>query len=157
MKTIRLATALAMLAGTPAIAAEYLTELTSDVYQAPGTAQEIAQRAMTCISRNLAPGRVDAQLIVSSDLPNGVIVARNALRYGNMPVWEIRSTFTFEARDGRFRIRQSNLERFNDMAGGWGPIGKWTGSGASKAEAAFASSALTVAQCAMSNSKQDKW
>ena len=157
MNVLKFTAALAMLASTPAIAAEYLTLMTSDVYQTPGTAHEIASRAMTCISRNLAPGRVDAQLIVSSDLPNGVIVARNALRYGSMPVWAIRSTFTFEARDGRFRIQQSNLERFNDMSGGWSPIGKWAGSGASKAEAAFASSAMTVAQCAMSNSKQDKW
>lgn len=142
---------------SPAAAAEYLTEVTSQVYQTPGTPREIATRASTCIAQNLRPGTVNAPQIVSSDLDNGVIVAQSALEYGSLPVWKIRSRFTFEARDGRFRISQTGLERFNDMAGGWSPIGKWTGSQWKGAEKAYSASATAVAQCVMSGPKRDDW
>ena len=148
--------ALAALA-SPAAAAEYLTEVTSQVYQTPGTPKELATRASTCIAQNLRPGTVNAQQIVSSNLDNGIIVAQNALRFGALPEWQIRSRFTFEAREGRFRISQTGLEMFNDMAGGWGPIGKWWGSPWKKAEATFTASAAAVAQCVMSGPKRDDW
>lgn len=141
-----------------AVAAEYLTSLTSDVFQAQGTPKAIATRASTCISQHLAPGTVNAQLIISSDLDNGTIVARSALTYPDgLLKWQVRSVFTFEARENRFRIEQTNLERFNDMSGGWSPIGKWTGSGWKKAEDAFAASANAVAQCVASGAKRDEW
>lgn len=142
---------------SPAAAAEYLTEVTSQVYQSPGTPKELATRASTCIAQNLRPGTVNAQQIVSSDLDNGIIVAQNALRFGSLPEWQIRSRFTFEAREGRFRISQTGLEMLNDMAGGWGPIGKWWGSPWKKAEATFTASAAAVAQCVMSGPKRDDW
>jgi hypothetical protein len=141
--------------GAPAAAAEYLTSVTSEVYQTTGTAREIATRASTCISQHLSPGTTDAQLMVSGDLDGGVIVARNALSYSDgLLQWRVRSTLTFEAREGRFRIEQTNLERFNDA---WGPIGKWTGSGWKKAEAAFTASARAVAQCVMTPPRRDDW
>lgn len=142
---------------SPATAAEYLTEVTSQVYQTPGTPKEIAMRAQICIAQNLRPGNVNAQQIVSSDLENGVIVAQNALKFGSMPEWQARSRFTFEAREGRFRISQTGLEMFNDMAGGWGGIGKWWGSPWKKAEAAFAASADAVARCVLAGPKRDDW
>jgi len=148
--------ALATLA-SPAAAPEYLTDLTSQVYQTPGTPKEIATRAQTCIAQNLRSGTVNASQIVSSDLDNGVIVAQNALRFGRLPEWQIRSRFTFEARDGRFRISQTGIEMFNDMAGGWGPIGKWFGSPWKKAEAALTASADAVAQCVIAGPKKDVW
>jgi len=134
----------------PASAAEYLTAVTSEVYQTNGTPREIATRASTCIAQHLAPGKVDAQLIINSDLDSGVVVARSAVEYPDLVMrWQIRSVFTFEAREGRFRIEQTDLERFNDMSGGWSPIGKWTGSGWKKAETAFMASADVVARCVM--------
>jgi hypothetical protein len=139
------------------MAAEYLTSVISEVYQASGTPKEIATRATTCISQHLAPGTTDSQLIISSDLEGGVVVARNALEYGSLPRWKIRSVFTLEARDGRFRIEQTKLERFNDMAGGWGPIGKWTGSQWKKADETFAASGTRVAQCVISGPKRADW
>jgi hypothetical protein len=139
----------------PAFAADYLTEVTSEVYQTTGTPREIATRANTCISQHLAPGTVDAQLIISSDLDGGTIVARNAIDQGGLMRWQIRSRFAFEARDGRFRIEQTTLERFNQ--GRWGPIGKWTGSQWKGAEAAFKVSADAVAQCVMAPPRQSEW
>ncbi len=139
-------------------AREYLTNVTSQVYQTQGTTKEIAQRASICIAQRLAPGTVDAQLIISSDLDGGMIVARNASSHGTFPEFKIRSRFTFEAREGRFRIEQSGIERFSDYASmGWGPIGKWPGSQWKSAEAAFARSAESVAQCVMSGPKKEDW
>jgi len=142
---------------SPAAAAEYLTEVTSQVYQTPGTPKEIATRAQTCIAQNLRSGTVNAPQTVSSDLDNGIIVAQNALRFGSLPEWQARSRFTFEAREGRFRINQTGIEMFNEMAGGWAGIGKWWGSPWKKAEAAFAASADAVARCVMAGPKQDVW
>ena len=142
---------------SPASAADYLTEVTSQVYQAQGTPKEIATRASICIAQTLRPGAVNAPQIVSSDLENGIIVAQNALRFGSLPEWQIRSRFTFEAREGRFRISQTGIEMFNDMGGGWGPIGKWWGSPWKKAEAAFAGSADAVARCVIAGPKRDDW
>ncbi len=142
---------------SPAAAADYLTEVSSQVYQTPGTTREIAMRANTCIAQNLRSGTVNAPQIVSSDLESGVIVAQNALKFGSLPEWQIRSRFTFEAREGRFRISQTGIEMYNDMAGGWGGIGKWWGSPWKKAEAAFAAAADAVARCVMSGPKRDDW
>ena len=130
-------------------AAEYMTSVTSEVYQVNGTPREIASRAMTCISQHLAPGTVDAQLVISSDLDDGIIVARSALEYGSLPRWKVRSRFTFEARDGRFRIEQTNLERFNDQFN--------VGSQWKMAEEAFAASASVVAQCVINAPKRADW
>jgi hypothetical protein len=147
---------LAVLA-SPATAHEYLTDLTSQVYQTQGSAKEIAMRAQTCMAQMLRPGSVNAQQSVSSDLDNGVIVAQNAVSFGSFPEWQARSRFTFEAREGRFRITQTGIEMFNDMGGGWQPIGKWTGSPWKKAEATFSASADAVAQCVIASPKKDVW
>lgn len=149
------ATGVVIIAAPAAAANEYLTVITSEVYQTPGTPREIATRAQTCISQNLAPGTTDSQLIINADLDGGTIVARNAISYPDgLMQWQIRSTFTLEARDGRFRIEQTNLERFNDR---WGPIGKWFGSGWKKAEAAFAGPAKAVADCIIAGPKKGDW
>lgn len=130
---------------TPALANEYLTSVSSEVYQTAGSQREIAVRGSTCIAQHLAPGTVGAQLIISSDVEGGNIVARNTIELGGLMRWQLRSRFTFESRDGRFRILQTGLERFNQ--GRWGPIGKWTGSQWQGAEAAFSASAVAVARC----------
>jgi hypothetical protein len=136
-----------------------MADLTSQIYQSPGTPKEIASRAQTCIAQNLKPGTVNAPQILSSDVENGLIVAQSAIEYPDgLLRWKIRSTFTFEAREGRFRIVQSNLERFYDTGSiGWSGIGKWTGSGWKKAEAAFQLSASAVASCVISGPKKDDW
>lgn len=145
----------------PVSAAEYLTTVTSEVYETEGTPKEIATRATTCISQHLAPGSADGTVIISSDLDGGIVVARNALEYGSLPRWKIRSRFTFEARDGRFRIEQTTLERFNanSLTGveAWGPIGKWAGSGWKKVEERFGAAATAVAHCVRAGPTAEEW
>src|SRR5688500_2380340 len=55
-----LATALLFTLPTGASAAEYLTSVTSEVYQTNGSASEIAGRGNRCIAQHLKPGFVDA-------------------------------------------------------------------------------------------------
>ena len=134
---------------------EYLAEVTSEVYQSPGTPRELATKAQTCMSQLLRPGTTDSQLIINSNLEGGVIVARSAIIYPDgLMQWQVRSTFTFEAREARFRIVQTGLERFNNS---WAGIGKWAGSGWKKAEQSFAASATKVADCVRAAPSKDSW
>lgn len=150
--------ALATGSAAPTFAADYLTDVTSEVYQAAGTPRELATKANVCISQHLAPGSTDSQLILNSNPEGGVIVARSATQYSDSLIqWRMRSTFTFEARDGRFRITQTNLERFNETNGSWGGIGKWWGSGWKKAEQALVQSADMVAKCVIAPSEAKPW
>jgi hypothetical protein len=141
----------------PAKEPEYLAAVTSEVYQTPGSPKELASRAQRCITQRLAAGTIDAPVILNSELDAGVVVARNAMRYGGLVTWQIRSTFSFEARENRFRISQTNIERFYDNGTGWGPIGKWWGSDWKKAEKNFAEAATIVANCVMTPDKKDDW
>lgn len=147
MKRLMLAvTAIAV--SDAAHANEYLTSLTSETYQAEGTPDQLARTASTCIAQQLASGQAGGQVIISADPAAGIVVANNALQYRDgLMVWSLRSRLTFEAREGRFRIAHTAIERFNDASGGWSPVGKWRGSGAAKAEAALADVSATVAAC----------
>ncbi len=136
-------------------APEYLTEVVSSPIEAVGTASEIAARGRRCIASSFGAGVAGGELIVSDS--DNVIVARNASSYQDgLMRWQIRSRVTFEARDGRFRISQTGLERFNDQSGGWSPIGKWRGSGWQKAEASYSASAAALADC-VTAAKADDW
>nr|WP_314437616.1 hypothetical protein [uncultured Brevundimonas sp.] len=135
---------------------EYLTEVVGDAVEANGTAEEITGRARRCIAENLGSGVVGGELIVSD--ANNVIVARSASTYiDRMVTWQVRSRLTVEAREGRFRITQSGLERFNSMSGGWSGIGKWRGSGWERAEQAFKATSAAVQACVTQQAKSDDW
>lgn len=149
-----------MLLAAPASAADYLTSVTSEVYRAPGPPRELARRAQQCIAQHLAAGTVEAPVILNSDLDAGKVVARNAMEYGALPRWKVRSTFTFEAKEGRFRIIQTNIKRFYDSAlggAGWYGIGKWWGSDWKRAEKVFSEAASKVAQCVVTPAASDDW
>jgi hypothetical protein len=145
-----------LIAATPA-AAEQLESVTSAVFQTSGSSKEIARRANGCIAAHLAPPKKDAPLIVSSDLEDGTIVARNSVEYGGgLSSGKVRGRFLFEARDGRFRIEQTELER-SDQLGGWSRIGKGWGSDWKKAEEAFSASASAVALCEVQKPTRADW
>jgi hypothetical protein len=138
----------------PALAENLVTEVTSTVYQTSGTPREIAARASTCIAQNLRAGTTQAPLIVSSDLDGGVVVAQNELQFAaKANEWQIRSRFTFEARDSRFRITQTGLEMFSPIMREWRPF--YDGGVGTRAKEAFAASADTVAQCVIAGKRAD--
>lgn len=140
-------------------APDYLTEVRSDPITAEGSPPEIASRGEACMARLLGSGRVGGELIISRDHSAGIVVARNALTYqdGWILRWEMRSRVTLEARDGRFRITHTNIERLNEQAGGWTPVGKWRGSGWQKAEEALKGQTEQLAACITSAAAQDDW
>lgn len=88
-------------------------DLQSGVVQVPTLDhQTIIQRATSCAARQFKPGAAAADVIVNSDPESGIVVARNAFEYrGVLGFSEVgRSTFTLEARDGRFRMTHSDVE-----------------------------------------------
>lgn len=104
---------------------------------------------------------------MSSDLSTGVVVASNTLEYrdGLLP-WQMRSRITFEGREGRFRIKHTAIERYNDQALGaqvlgaspWAPVGKWWGSGWQKAQKALEDVSAKIAECVLEpSSPADNW
>lgn len=153
---LRLAAVVVSLAlPTAAAAAEYLEQVRSEVYQAAGDQAAIAARGKTCMARILAPGVQGGQLIVSDEGRD--VIANNVLRYSSgMLTWEMRSRVVFEARDGRFRVTHEGIERFNDTgAQGWGPVGKWFGSGWKDAEVALQRVTAGVANCVTGGGAKD--
>ena len=142
----------------PASAEEVLTSIPGEVQQASGSAKDIAGRAATCMSQFLSPGTVDADLFINKDTDGGIIVARSALEYEQRLIsWNVRSVFTFEARDGRFRIEQTNLELFGTYTNSWGPIRKGFGSVWKGAAAAFSTSAEKVSKCVIAGPSSKEW
>lgn len=127
---------------------DYLTLVQSPVYEAPGTPSDLARRGEICMARLLAGGRAGGQVIVSSDPAGGAVVATNAMEYRDgLLTWQMRSRVTFQARDSRYRIEHTSIERFNEQAGGWTPVGKWWGSGWVKAEDALKAVSTSIASC----------
>jgi hypothetical protein len=78
---------------------------------------------MVCIPRSIQPSLLDSPAIVNSDVAAGVVVGNNVFRFddrwGPMVIanQEGRSTLTFEAKPGRFRITHANIEQFTPF--GW--------------------------------------
>jgi hypothetical protein len=141
------------------VAPDYLTSVTSPVIETPGTPAEIAARGERCMAQQLGSGRAGGELIISRDIEAGVIVSRSAVNYRDgMLVWQMRSRLTLEARDGRFRLEHTGIERFNDQSGGWSAVGKWWGSGWQKAETALKETSASVASCITAQSgPADNW
>lgn len=118
MKPLAIVAALVLAAPTSALAAKAvpLGDVVSPVYETEGDAQAIARRGETCMAQVLKPGLVNAPTIISADLAGGVVIGRNAFEY--VDKWMIstieraRSRTRFEAKDGRFRIVQTDVEIF---------------------------------------------
>jgi hypothetical protein len=131
MRTAASACLLAVVLATSAAAREavLLEPLTSQVYEAAGTAEQLAHRGETCMAQTLKPGLVNAPLIVSADYAGGTVVARNSFDYVDRGFIrtdeEGRSRVTFEAKDGRFRISHTAIEQFAPGLGGWVAAKVW--------------------------------
>lgn len=140
-------------------APEYLTSMTSEVYQADGSPDVLVSRAAACAAQFMASGQQGGELIVTSDPAQGVLVVNNRLDYRDgLMTWPLRSRVTFEARDGRFRILHASIERLNTGYGGWQGVGKWRGSGWQKAEEALSGVTARLAACVINRSgPADAW
>lgn len=154
--SVRFVVPLAMLLSASATyAAEYLTNVDSEVFTTTGTQSEITERAATCIAQTVKPGTVSTPLIISKNADTGIIVANDGFSYTHSFIkWDIRTTLTFEAKDARFRVRHTNIERFVDE---WQRVGKWSGSSWKSVEAAIQSVSSSVAQCVQRPAQSSNW
>lgn len=142
-----------------------LDRVESEVFQTTGDHQAITKRAVTCITQIIRPGFVDAPTITSSDIESGTIVANNGFTYefGILGGVEqtARSTLTFQAKDGRFRIVHTNIEQFAKgpwTSKGWSPIYVAWGTGGTEAKDALNRISNKVASCVTAApSANDNW
>ena len=138
---------------------QYLDRVESSVFETVGDHQSITKRAMICIAQIVKPGFVNAPTIVSSDIETGTIVANNSFRYSyGLLSPTARTTMTFQAKDGRFRIIHTGIEQFLDAQTGWTPIGTWTFSGGDSAREAIESISAALAKCVQTGpAANDNW
>jgi hypothetical protein len=191
MKAVLLSVVPLLFFSYSAFCAEYLEEVESAVYQTSGTKQEIAKRAKNCMaqlvrndevrisdaasgtgmfptfsgggSRGHSSGIQGGPVFVEVDIEAGMIIANNRVDYKSALIANnVKSTMTFFAKDGRFKIRHTNLEYVQKATGymhntGYKRIGKWQGSGWKKAQEALEGVTGQVADCVQKESKRDNW
>lgn len=114
MRAAVIALGLAALSGGPA-AAEDLLRLDSPVYEAAGSASELARKAAPCIGRIVKPGWTTAPTIVAQDIDGGTIVANAAFEFAKRFAFAVdvergRAKLTFQAKEGRFRIEFTEIQ-----------------------------------------------
>jgi len=171
--------------------AEYLEEVESEVYQTNGTVQEISTRAKTCIAQIVRNDEVrisdstsgtgpfagltgggssghsggvqGGQVLVDANIEGGVITANNRVDYtSKLLAHNVKSTMTVLAKEGRFKIRHTNIEYLQKSTGsmhntGYSRVGKWWGSGWKDAEEALQGISAKVAACAQTGPKKEDW
>jgi len=171
--------------------AEYLEEVESEVYQTNGTEQEISTKAKTCIAQIVRNDEVrisdstsgtgpfagltggggsghsggvqGGQVLVDANIEGGVITANNRVDYtSKLLAHNVKSTMTFLVKEGRFKIRHTNIEYLQKSTGsmhntGYSRVGKWWGSGWKDAEEALQGISAKVAACVKTGPKKEDW
>lgn len=181
--TRRLVLMTAICIPTATFAAEYLNEVESEVYEVTGTQAQIAQRGRACMAQLLAneetelygdshwkygskSTNVEGGDVLQDAIPEeGVVVATS--RYdmpgsGMSGRQSIRSRITFLAREGRFKIRHTNIEMAAYSSGtlpniGYHKVGKWWGAHSDKVEASLKTKSYEIATCVRDDAAQDDW
>lgn len=137
---------------TAASAVEYLTGVVSDVHQAEGmSATQIAERGLQCIK---STGGNSAEYVDPAiDGTTAYAIVRTS--YSSMMVNTIlRSRLSVVARDGRFKVAHTDIERYYDPARTYLTIQKGWGTGWEKAQAVLQDRATEVAACVINKPSQ---
>lgn len=173
----------AAIAKTP----EYLELVESPVFETPGTQQEITKRGLTCITQIVrndefkmrdatgpmvggfsmtrkSSAAAPSQVILNADENTGTIVANSRVTYpgGITGASNTRTTLTFLAKEGRFKIQHTNIETASESTGylanpGYTKQGKWRFSQWEKADAALQSLSTKIAECVMKSTTSGDW
>ena len=165
-----------------------IVKLTSPVYQTQGSAAEIVQKAQGCVAKHLTNDEVSTSgssasgffgavagqghnvnssvsggsLIELSDPANGQLIANSRADYKFMLLgFSVKSRFVIEAKEGRFRITQSNLEKLQKNTGsmrndGYNRIIKSKGTGWEKALSAATDAEKKVVDC-ITSTEAESW
>lgn len=139
-------------------AADYLTEVESEVYETNGTPQEITSKARSCAlevleadqvnysdssSQGLFPSKrqdtdssVGAQsVLVDVDMEGAKVIANSRKAFtARMIKKNVKSRVTIMARENRFKIKHTNIMQLQESSGymknsGYSKVGIWMGSG----------------------------
>jgi len=165
-----------------------IVKLTSPVYQTQGSAAQIIQKAQGCVAKHLSNDEVatsgssasglfgamagqghnvnssvaGGSLIELSDPANGQLIANSRADYRFMLLaFSVKSRFVIEAKEGRFRITQSNLEKLQKSTGnmqndGYNAIIRRKGIGWEKALAATTEAEKLVVDC-ITTTESESW
>jgi hypothetical protein len=187
----RIVIALLFIVPSVTYGAEYLEEVESEVYQTNGTIQEISTRAKTCIAQIVrndevrisdsvsgtgplagltggtggghSDGVQGGQVLVDADIDAGMITANNRIDYKSMLLTQnVKSTMTVLAKEGRFKIRHTNIEGLQKSTGymhntGYSRVRKGWGSGWKDTEKALMGISEKVAACIQTSPNQKDW
>lgn len=174
-----------------AAATEYLDELDGNVVQIEGvTAEEIAKRGRRCIAQiirneevqisdsssspglfgfGLPPsqgnvrGVTGGSVIVDADVEAGLITANSRIDYTSLLIgYNVKSTVTLMTKDGRFKIKHTNIERAQKSTGtmandGYSKIVKKWGTGWEAAQNALADTTRRLNDCIADVGKKEDW
>ncbi len=146
MKKNILAAALA-LAATHAHAVDYLTEVTSDVQQAPGmNVDQILNRALQCLQSTSGNRANVVDAAIDGDTAYAVIDTDYKFLF---KVSAVRSRISVYARDQRFKIVHTDIDNgtVNPLTQNPMRVTRQAGSPANNIETALAERSTTVSSC----------
>ena len=162
---------------------KFLEKVESDVIDSEGAKSDITKRAKNCIAQHVSNdalsmsggtkifggfGSQDKQntvnggdVIVNVDVEGGVVTANSRKDYRSMMVNQnVQSTLTFFAKDGRFKMRHTNIKSAQKSSGsvrngGYSKVRMSWGGGAKKITTVLQEVSNTVAKCV--NTKETDW
>ncbi len=172
--------------------AKQLEMVESEVYQTEGTKQEIAKKAKRCIgsevsneaviisdsrkSLGLFGGKIgggdsDVEssniqgggIFISTDIEEGTIIAKNRVDYrAKFLEYNAKSTLKFLAKDGRFKIKHTNIQNLQKKTGymansGYSNVFVQWGSGWQAVEKALNGVSTKIAKCVQKVEKEEDW
>lgn len=132
--------------------------ISSPVFEVAADKETILRLAVGCVSQNVTSGSMDIPTIRSSDAAAGVIIATNYLPKvgGGLLGRDIRTTMRLEARDGRFRIFNSNVGLFSEFKLEWSPLpqgdSRWP-----RLEERLSEQASAISSCVSAAADTDSW
>lgn len=152
--------------------------MTSQLFESHGTSAEIIGRAQSCVAKYVsntpststgvlgiigAKGQhssssdIEQPVLESADPQNGTLVAHSRAQYHHLLLsFEVRSKFSIDAKDGRFKIVQSDLayrqlDTGNDAVQDFSPIQRLAVTGWDDALEALQDVSDEVAECIQSS------
>lgn len=163
-RTMKKIILMAAIASSPAMAAEYLTEVESEVYPLEGVqAAAILEKAKTCAATFVTNDQ-SLNMLVDAGSDSGTMTALTKIDYSEALLQRtLRSSMAVMAKDGRFKIKHTKIEFLNDgpyaIGGDWIPVGKWWGAGGKKAEQMLIQRSADMAACIRKKSDpaNDAW
>jgi len=114
-------------------------------------------------SKGHSDGVTGGAVLADADIDGGIITANSRIDYSsNLLSHNVKSTVSFQAKEGRFKIGHSNIEYLQKSTGymhndGYRKIVKAWGTGWGNAERELQGVTTKIADCILSKSKNDEW